>query len=215
MVPLKEERKKSRSEEVKSIQESVKPENVRPHWRGRLLPRRRGGTEKSRGLCEPRQKSKDRLKIGRAWVGISEKSSFSWHLSSKSTSLPTILPRKPYVPVERCPPPSTPGKYDRFYPPPRSFPVRFLRRPRVRHYHQYLSGGCATFYKVRDFPAPVRTCILRASPTGSLFYHFRPPLHSIGLNHCFPPSSYSRRSIETASHSNCSYTLSLSLFLHG
>lgn len=102
--------------------------------------------------------------------GSSEKSSFSRHLSSKSTSSHPYCTRRPYVPALLF----APDKYDRFYPPSSQFPSFPLPPPSSSPTSIGLSGVAATFYKVRDFPASMRTRILCLSAS-FVFLLFPPP----------------------------------------
>lgn len=153
-----------------------------------------GGIEKSRGLRELRQKSEDRLKAEEARQATVEKSSFSWRLSSKSTSTHHIASET-----------ICSGSSALLFASTNTIVFIHLLRSFLRSPHLYRVVWVATtFYKVRDFPASMRTCILRVSlfpPFLSLFL-FISSL-SCYLNHCFLSLSYSRRSADSALHSNC------------
>lgn len=113
-----------------------------------------GEIEKSRDLRWSRQKGEGRLKAEKSQRRVGEKRSFSWRLSSKSTLFPPYC-RGGRIFWQLC----FSSSLCRI----RSFLVplhsRFLRSP----YHHQVFWVAATFYKVRDFLTPMRTCILEAS----------------------------------------------------
>lgn len=112
-----------------------------------------GGIEKSRGLRELRQKSEDRLKAEEARQGTVEKSSFSWRLSSKSTSTHHIASET-----------ICSGSSALLFASTNTIVFIHLLRSFLRSPHLYRVVWVATtFYKVRDFPASMRTCILWVS----------------------------------------------------
>lgn len=195
----KKERKKEKKRKL------GKRKNAGSHWADRLLAveagRERGGgwNRKIAVVCASWDKrAEDRLKVEEAaGVGGAEKSSFSWRLSSKSTSSHHIAPGD-HMFRWLCSPLFCHGKYDRFYPPSSSFSSFSLRRYRI-----VWEGS--RLLRFINYVTSVHTCIdagyLHFSnlfPSLPSFPHsllFPASPRWIGLNHCFlSPIAYSRSS---------------------
>lgn len=136
------------------------------------------------------------MKAEEARQGTVEKSSFSWRLSSKSTS--TILHRRPYVLV---------ALLSSLLRQIRSFLSTFFAVSFVPRTSIGLSRLLLRFIK---YVTSLHRCVLVSSEF-LCFLLFSLPLsfsssllyRATGLNHCFLSLSYSRRSADSALHSNC------------